>query len=667
MPSSAISRRDFLRASGLTAGLALATACAGATPAPAEPTAAPVEPTAAPAEATPAPAVTEAPVSKYSEAPSLAAKVAAGDLPPVEERLPAEPLIVECIEEPGEYGGDIRRAGLASAGHMTMYLWEGFTRWDYRTGRLQITPNIAKGWDVSEDGTTYTFYLRKGMKWSDGHPFTADDVMFWYEDIALNEELMPSFPGWLTVAGEKVKIEKVDDYTVTFSWSNPYALLLESMCFNGQSNPPFAPRHYLEQFHINYADPDELDSLVKAKNFEAWYQLFQNMNDATINPELPSVWPWVPSVEWGAGKTVPALRNPYYFKVDVNGKQLPYVDRLVTESCANTEVILMKGIAGEVDLQCSQFMFADYSLLKENEETGDYRILDWEYNVSPCVYVSQTARDLGQRQVFQTTEFRHALSHALNRDEMNDLFWHGLAKPENTVPSPSDPFYKEGWGQTAIEFDLDRANALLDEAGLDQRDGDGFRLRPDGQRLQLYMENYPTFELGANAIDIFTQVAEYWRELGIEAQAREVERTLWTQRALGNESDMPAYCAATFLWALDPGWFVPYGNCYWAQAYAEWQRTGGKGGEEPPQEYKQLIEWYDALKAEPDPAKRLELGQRIGDQHNEKVYMVGLCTPNIDPMVAKKGLVNVLERGISDWRVHRDMLTWPFQVWWRRS
>jgi len=207
----------------------------------------------------------------------------------------------------------------------------------------------------------------------------------------------------------------------------------------------------------------------------------------------------------------------------------------------------------------------------------------------------------------------------------------------------------------------------MDEAGLDQRDSEGFRLRPDGKRLQIYLENYPTFELGANAIDIFVQVAEYWAEIGVEAQAREVERTLWTERAYGNESDMPAYCTATFLWALDPTWFVPYGRCYWAPAYADWQRTGGEAGEEPPQEYKQLIEWYDALKADPDPAKRVELGQRIGEQHNEQTYMIGLCTPNIDPMVAKNGLVNVMEAGISDWRVHRDMLTWPFQVWWRQG
>lgn len=672
-----VDRRSFLRATGLTAGLAVVTACGGATPAPApaEPTTASAQPTAAAAEATTAPVATTAPAaetaapSRYSEAPDLATKVEAGELPPVEERLPLEPLVVVPFEEPGEYGGDLRRAGLALSNHMEMYLWEGLTRWDYRTGSLQITPNIAKSWEINEDASVYTFYLREGMKWSDGHPFTADDVVFWYEDIALNEELNPSFPGWLVAGGEPVVIEKVDDFTVQFKFATPYAILLEFMCFSGASNPPFAPRHYLEQYHPNYADADELAQQVKARNFEEWYQLFTDRNTPSVNPELPSLWAWVPSVEWGAGKTVPALRNPYYWKVDTNGKQLPYIDRMVTESTQSPEICLMKAIAGEVDLQISQLSFSDYSLLKENEEAGDYFVTDWvSGGGSIGIYVNQSYGDDAKRELFQNRSFRHGLSHAINREEMNELFFMDMAVITHACGSPAEASWQEGFGQTAIEFDLDKANALLDEAGLDQRDSDGYRLGLDGKRLQLVVENYGNVESGANMIDLNLQVANYWQAVGVDAIAREVERTLWTQRALGNESEMPFYGCAGALWVIDPGWYVPYGSyCYWAPAYAEWQRTGGEGGMEPPQLIKDIIDWYDQLKSEPDEGARTELATRILQRHNEEIFHIGTCRVFLDPGVAKKGLVNYISEGLSDWRVHRDAINWPFQVWWRQS
>jgi peptide/nickel transport system substrate-binding protein len=643
-------------------------ACAGATATPTsdEPTATP-QPTAVPAGATQAAEPTGTPTSQYTEAPSLAARVAAGELPPLEERLPADPLVVECLDEPGEYSGDLNRAVTANAPVLyATFQMEGLTRWDTRDGGLAIVPNVASSWEVSEDARSYTFHLRQGMKWSDGEPFTADDVMFWYQDIALNQELTPAFPSWLTVAGEPVTIEKIDAYTIRLSWSQPYTLLLEMMSYNGTLTPIFAPAHYLKQFHPAYTDPQELQAKVEEANFEAWYQLFLNRNDWTVNPELPNLWPWIPTGEWGLGARIVSERNPYYWKVDTNGKQLPYFDRYIVEAVESNEIILMKAIAGEIDASLEGLGFANLSLLKEHEEDGAYTVVQWEGGYPESVYVNQSFSDPVKSALFSQRDFRHALSYAINREEMNDVFWGGMALIKQPCGSNLEPYWEEGFGQTALEFDPDRANAMLDAIGLDKRDGDGFRLDSQGNRLQLLLEFFGTDPAGVQRVDVYQQVANYWKDVGIDAIAREVERTLWVERATGNEMEMPGYAAAELLWVIDPIWYVPYGNaCYWAPAYGTWTASGGAGGIEPPDDLKELIDWYDQLKAEPDEARRIELGRNILRRHNEELYMVGTCHGSIWPGVLKNDIVNYPTTGIADWRVLRDHTAWAFQLWRR--
>ncbi|NPV09883.1 MAG: hypothetical protein HPY83_18220 [Anaerolineae bacterium] len=657
-----ITRRSFLRVAGLASTAGVMVAC-GASPQPA-PTQEP-EATAVPvSEATVAPAPAEtAPVSKYSEAPSLAAKVAAGELPPVEERLPAEPFVVECYHEVGQYSGDLRRTltGPTDLTGNRVILWDNFARWDYRTGRLEPIPNMVTGWDISPDGKTYTFRLRRGMKWSDGEPFTADDILFWQEAIALNKELSPSYPSWLTSGGRPPAIEKIDDYTVSFTFEVPHGILIETLCFRGSDL--IAPKHYLSQFHPDYADADELAAKVKAANFEHWYELFANRRDDQNNPDLPVLWAWKVEQPF-PGERMVLVRNPYYWKVDTEGKQLPYFDRLINELSSNNEMCLMRAIAGEIDLQYRHLGFSDYSLLVENEENGNYTILEWQSpSTGSTVYVNQSYGDLGLREVFQNRDFRYGLSHGINRDEMNDLFWYGMATPYNPAGSPADPHWVEGYGSTALEYDVDLANEYLDKAGLDRRDGDGFRLRPDGERLQLLLECYPSEE-GGLLIDIFSQVAAYWRELGIEATAKEIERSLWAQRAQANECMMPSYGCAGLNWILDPTWYVPYGSCYWGPLFAQWA-INHEAGEEPPPLIREIIEWYEQLKSEPDPEKRLELGRRILGRHNEELFIIGTCRIGINPCLAKNDMVNVLEDPPADYRSHHEGITWPFQVWRR--
>jgi len=654
-----LNRRDFLRVSGLCATTALAAACTGATPAPAEPAATAVAP--APTATSVPPTATAAPAAKYAEAPSLAARVAAGELPPVDERVSEEPLVVECFEEPGEYSDDLHRALLGPsdmAGH-NYVIEENLFRWDYRTGNLEIVPNVAKSWELSEDGLTYTFQLRKGMRWSDGEPFTVDDVLFWYQDIASNAELSPSFPSWLTIGGEPVIVEKVDDYAFTFKFAQPYGILLEAMCVS--SGGVYAPRHYLEQFHPAYADPDELAAKVKEASLEYWYQLFAAKNDRNNNPDLPVIGAWKVETPF-PGERMVSTRNPYYWKVDSSGKQLPYFERQVNELAQDKEIVLMKALAGEIDLQTRHLTFDNYSLLKEQEESGGYRVFEWENFLLPSVYVNQSyAQDPGLLPLFRTKEFRHALSYGIKRDELNTLFWYGLAEPMNPVAARGDPFWQEGFGQTAIEYDPDKANELLDAVGLDQRDGDGYRLRPDGARLQMVLEYFQD-------ADVNEQVAGHWQELGIDAQPRLVERSLWQVRVDGNEAMLPTYSVALIMWILDPMWYVPWaGRSYWAPGFATWLQTEGESGVEPTDEVKQLVAWYEELRLEPDADKRLELGHKILSHHNEQIYIIGTCRVPIAPLIVKNDIVNALPGGLMDSRARVESLSWPFQLWRRQS
>jgi peptide/nickel transport system substrate-binding protein len=652
-----LNRRQFVRLAAVSSSAALAAACGGVTPAPIQP-----------AEATIAPAAAEstaAPASKFGEAPSLAARVTAGELPAVEERVSAEPMVIECVEEPGEYCDDLRRA-IRGQADITVFLHEPLVRWDFRTGEITISPNVAREWEVSEDGTTYTFHLRKGMRWSDGEPFTADDFVFWFEDIALNQELTPSPINWLVVGGEHATMEKVDDYTVRYTFAKPYGLFLEFIAYRGGSGKLYAPAHYLKQFHPKYADPDELAAKVEEAGLEGWYQLFANLNNDLLNPDLPVVNPWKIESPWGEQRVI-GVRNPYYFKVDTNGKQLPYFERIVADMCENDEIVLMKAIAGEIDYQYKALGFPNYSILKENEETGGYHVLEWIGGESPYIYVNQSYEDDALRGLFQTREFRHALSHSINREEMNDIFWHGMATPLQPLGSPRDPYWRDGYGLTAIEYDVDKANELLDSIGLDKRDGDGFRTLPDGTRIQLVLETFPAPSMGAPTGEIYDLVASYFRAVGVNTMAKMLEQSLWTQRSQNNQAHMVGFSGAKIMWVLDPSWFVPYGTCYWAPAYATWQATGGTGGIEPPQEYKQLIEWYDNLKMETDEEKRLEWGRKILDQHNEEVYTIGTCSIDITPVVVRNDIVNVLEAAPAEWRTYHEAISWPFQMWRRKA
>ncbi len=655
---SKLTRRDFLKASAITATGILVQACAKTT----EPTKAADEPTPTPKAAEPTP--TPEPETP-KEAPGVVEMVAAGTLPALEERIPKDPMIVNPIQEIGKYSEDVHRV-LKGASDLTGYrviVRDNLVCWNYATGSMTIENNLCSKWDITPDGKEYTFYLRQGLKWSDGEPFTADDFMFYYEDVLLNEEITPTFPDWLSSGGAPGVYEKVDDYTVKFIFEAPYGIFPMYLCFRSGGVDTFYVKHYLTGFHPDYAEKDALDKAVEDAGFEEWFQLFADRNEYTVQTEVPVAKGWQVSVPF-PGQQMVSDRNAYYWKVDTEGKQLPYFDQLINDYAADNEALALKAISGEVDFQYRSIGYADYSLFKEHEEDGNYTVHQWIGGSFPSVYINQSVKDLTLRELFQTRDFRHGLSYGIDRQEINELMFYGKAIPGQPCAWEGDLYWKPEFNKTAIEFDPDKGNELLDAAGLDQKDGEGYRLRPDGERLELLITCYPS-EMGVPAIDIFNKIAEYWEtNLSIKATAEEVERSLWSERARAGDLMMPGYDIANALWVIDPLWFVPTSpSTYWAGLYGTWYATGGKGGEEPPAELMQLIDNYEKLKAEPDSAKQLEYGQAILEQHNEEVYVIGVVKLPFQPLIRHNTIVNCLEVAPAEYRNFHESITWPCQLW----
>ena len=443
------------------------------------------------------------------EAPMLAERVAAGELPPLEERLPAEPFVVgpgvlmseEDLPdwEPGEYGGVLRSAHFRPDWNPDIFVMINEPLLSAPgLGVDGIRGNVLKDYEVNEDNTEFIFHMREGMKWSDGEPVTTEDVRFVYEDIYLNENLTPSFPrrfrtGY-SAAGEPMELEVIDDYTFKVTYPEPYGGFLRNLVIEGWNGYTelIRPAHYLKQFHADYTDVAELQPMLEEMGLtDEWWQLFTAKDCLSwdVNEPMclntPRLGPWL-LVENDTPGLLKFERNPYYHKVDTEGKQLPYIDELLSVLTEDVEMLNLNIFTGDVDFMRESTGLVKVPLYKENEEKGGFITVLLDMHVdSSNLFINQTFDDPVWREVVQDIRFRQAVSLAVDREEMIESLYYGFASlPEVSVP------------EDLIARDLDRANALLDEMGLDQRDDDGWRLGPDGERFEFLIET------GAHAADL---------------------------------------------------------------------------------------------------------------------------------------------------------------------
>ena len=588
-------------------------------------------------------------IDMWGEAPMLADQVAAGELPPLEERLPAQPVVVQPLEAIGEYGGQL-------AGPSTGPTSRG---WDVLEMRLQklltidtdlssIIPNVARAYEVSDDYTTFTFHLREGHRWSDGAPFTTEDFRFYFEDILGNKDLTPGAWGPWVLDGELPQIDIVDDTTITMTFPEARPTLLISVG-SEVGHRGYRPAHYFKQFHIDYNE--DANALAAEKGFEDWVQMF----NAKLTP-YNYTWtmggetdPYSPTLNTFVYVSVDAFgnklyeRNPYFFKVDTAGNQLPYTDTLRRILVEDLQVQDLKGIAGEYS-HYGWGKLLSYPTYRENEEVGGYRTALAEYSRGNeySIMFNFTTDDLVLREIFWDIRFRQAMSVAINRDEINELLYFGLANASQTSPVPSSLFYEDWMSGYYAQYDPDLANQLLDEMGLDQRDDDGFRLRPDGETLFLNFQAHVPEDTWRQIGELVT---EFWNAVGVKTSFKIIGEGLFHELQDSNQLDLAAWAAdildigevANGLSNLRPHWGARGSAHLWRQ----WLQSEGEDGEEPPQEIKDLWEAGEAfLDAAYGSDEWVALGKVVYNMNVEALYQIGTIQRPPQPLLFKTNLKN---------------------------
>ncbi len=626
------SRRQFMHLSAITA-TGVAVAACGGSPQPVTP----AEPVAVPQGEV-------ATSSTYKEAPMLAEMVQQGTLPAVDLRLPPEPVIIQPHESIGQYGGTwqgvIRRANESMYGELS---YEPMLR--FAMGGQEIIPNVAESWEEDAESKVFTFYMRQGIKWSDGEPLTADDVVFWFEDMVSNEELFPAFPVWLTAGGQRCTLEKVDDYTVRFVFETPAPFFIRQM--GHPWNEVYRPRHFLEQFHPQYADETELNQKIEESGLETWVALFLAKENWDTSLEVPVIFGWMNETLGTDQRT--AVRNPYYWKVDPEGNQLPYIDRHVGRMASDTAVAQLKAFSGEVDYSSfavGQFP-RDTMTLKRSEEQGNYHVVPTPIS-EPNVFIlalNLNHKDPVLREIFSDRRFRIALSYAINRAEIQDLIYLDQPKESRQVAAlPESPYYHEAAAKNYTEYDVEQANTLLDEMGLTERDAEGVRLRPDGSPILITLEVMGDRDDFVDALEL---ISNWWKEIGIGGSVKPQERSLYQTRINGAEHDAGVHFSGAGLFPpIRPDRMLPITpTCLWAPAWGLWYATRGESGEEPPAEVKHQLELYDELLLTPALEDRQALWNEIMDIQAENLYHMGICDRAAVPCTVSNRMHNVPETG----------------------
>ncbi len=602
----------------------------------------------------------------FKEAPQLAEQVKAGKLPPVEQRLPIEPLVLQPLRRVGTYGGIWRRGFLGPGDSENgNRLRSGDKLIFFDATGTEMRPNVAKGWQVSEDGRQTTLFLRKGMKWSDGAPFTADDFVFWFEDIYQNKDIVSSPAPELQINRKPATLVKVDETTVRFEFDEPYHLFLSLVAgdtqiggghsrlqSDGRMLGLYAPGGYLKQFLPKYSSLDAVTEKAKAAGYKTWVEYLRVRADWRLNTELPTIAAWK-MVQPINTQTWVLERNPYYWTVDSAGNQLPYIDKVQLGLAENPEVVNLRAIAGEYDFMERFMDLSKLPVFLDNAQKGNYKVaLDTGFSGGDSLIVLNHAfrADPEVAKWIGNLEFRRALSLAIDREQLNEAFWLGLGTPGSAAPAeimPESPGPE--WRKRWATFDKAKANAMLDALGLIKKDSEGYRLRSDnGQRLRFQIDVVqsltPTWPAQAEMI------VQQWRAVGIAADTKLFERGLFYTRIRNDQHQMTIFSnggsESMFLYPVPVLPTDPQSSQLGA-AHAKWFVSNGSDGLKP--ESAEMIRAIELMRsaALEKLAGRNKIAQEIWKIHVDQVFsigLVGLSPANMGTRVVSNRLENVPER-----------------------
>jgi len=619
----------------------------------------------------------------YNEAPMLAKLVADGKLPAVKDRLPENPRVINLKgSEIGAYGGDFRDPFVGdafwSSQMIFMTIWRGLVSWnqDY-SGWV---PNIAEKVDVSADATSYTFHLRKGLKWSDGQPFTADDVLFYINDILGNNELNGGhFPdGILKPGKEAPKVTKTDDLTFTITFDVPYGLFLLKMCTYDGWGFVTAPMHYLKQFHSKYNSADNIKKLIAdTKGATDWVTLFQAHSAVGVGADpaivsrdtaYPTMFPWVYTQPMGTGTQFVAERNPYYYWVDSKGNQLPYFDRIVGTAYQDDQTMLVDALAGKFDTVANT-TDKQKPLFAKGQDTSGLKLYPTksEGGGSVSILFNQTHPQLGK--IFAEKDFRIGMSYAINRKEVIESVYFGQGEPRQISPVESSPLYNKQLTTQYLEYDVDKANAALDKV-LPKKDTDGFRLDPaTGKKLSVVF-SIQTGDYGLRFGDVALLLKKYYAAVGVDIVIDTITNDALAKK--GNENDIEATIFTTeggwgLTALLDPRYFVPnQGQSYWGDGWQLWYlQPTNKAAVEPPQLIKDQVELYKKATQAATEEDRIKIMGQVLQVAADNFWVIGIssATDGYHPVSAKIG--NVMDNWVWGWNPGGYAIALPEQWYFK--
>jgi peptide/nickel transport system substrate-binding protein len=610
--------------------------------------------TATPVPATKVPPTAAPVIPTDKESPMLANLVKAGKLPPVEQRLPTEPLVVKAgmritKEElpelkPGKYGGAFT---YGRVGGFDGFAFLGCCDPLVMGPSLTVDglfANVVKEYKAEDSNKKFTFALRKGMKWSDGEPVTTKDVSFVFDDLYGHPDWPGGVPGFMKSAtGKAAEVKIIDDWTFSVTFDVPYGGFLSMLALTSWNSYQdyIKPMHYLKPFHPKYADAAALKKLLDDKGYKAneWPTLLNEKDTPRWNTQQPSsigfpmLTPWVLKEETSDG-TRTFERNPYYWKVDQWGRQLPYYDNLRCRRVENVSGMQTLLLGGEVDSGGEDPKMA--FVYKQKSAEGKFKFQLHKFHVNGMLFICPNCKDPVAGPVLKDVRFRKAVAATINYDELITSCWLGFG----TVPD---------WGAGAafgVQGDQKKANALLDEMGM-KKDKDGIRMTPDGKPFVLIIEAQASNQawFGPSAELIAAQLAK----VGIKTSLRTNEDPSLRNQHIADESMM-----AEVLFMHRPEWANGVFNDYCNGEFATWDAwsnakvtnaaTLPTPSSPVPPEFLRLYEIREEWKKYlPDAAEAKALYAEVLKNYTDNVWAVPLSSNDTVPYLQRNTIQNASE------------------------
>lgn len=584
------------------------------------------------------------------EPPILGEAVRAGTLPAMADRLPRTPLVSELAamgRQPGRPGGEIRllMADQRDLRMMTIYSYARLVVFD---ARQELVPDILERVDV-EEGRRFTLVLREGHRWSDGTPFSADDFRYWWEDVANNKRLNPGGPPLvMTPDGQRPVFEVLDARTVRYSWPVPNPSFLPALA-GAQPLYIQMPAHYMRRFHERHAEPAALAAQIRAARVRDWGALHEQKSRQyrPENPELPTLDPW-------RNRTAPPAqrfvfeRNPFFHRVDERGQQLPYLDRIVINT-ATAQLIPAKTGAGDTDLQARYLRFENYTFLKEAAKRQEFDVKLWRRadGANLAIFPNLNTADPVWRALLRDKRVRQAFSVAINRRDINNVIYYGLAKEGANTLIDGSPMFDAAFQSAYAGHDPALANRLLDAAGLAKRDWDGVRLLPDGRRAEITIESAGDSTEETDSIEL---IIENFRNVGLRLFSRSSQRDLFRRRLLIGDTVLSMSSGLDNGIAgpdTEPDALAPTSPAQyqWPAFGAHVESRGKDGVPVDMPEVAELSELHKAWRHSTTSEERRGIWRKMLAIHAENVFSIGLINSTLQPVVASRRLRNVPSSG----------------------